>query len=88
LITAPPSLRAARGSRPDPAFFARAMVALLDALELDNFYLFHAVRADLLVRLDRKAEAAAAYESAIVLTTNAAERAFLERRRALASGYT
>jgi RNA polymerase sigma-70 factor (ECF subfamily) len=65
-----------------------AALTLLDALELDNFYLFHAVRADLLVRLDRKAEAAAAYESAIGLTTNAAERAFLERRRALASGYT
>jgi RNA polymerase sigma-70 factor (ECF subfamily) len=65
-----------------------AALTLLDALELDNFYLFHAVRADLLVRLDRKAEAAAAYENAIGLTTNAAERAFLERRRALASGYT
>jgi RNA polymerase sigma-70 factor (ECF subfamily) len=65
-----------------------AALTLLDALELDNFHLFHAVRADLLVRLDRKAEAAAACESAIGLTTNAAERVFLERRRALASGYT
>jgi RNA polymerase sigma-70 factor (ECF subfamily) len=65
-----------------------AALTLLDALELDSYYLFHAVRADLLVRLDRKTEAAAAYESAIGLTTNAAERAFLERRRALASGYT
>ncbi len=64
-----------------------AALTLLDALELDGYYLFHAVRADLLVRLDRKAEAAAAYESAIGLTTNAAERAFLERRRALASRY-
>jgi RNA polymerase sigma-70 factor (ECF subfamily) len=64
----------------------RAALALLDGLELDNYYLFHAIRADLLVRLDRKTEAAAAYESAIGLTTNAAERAFLERGRALASG--
>jgi RNA polymerase sigma-70 factor (ECF subfamily) len=63
-------------------------LTLLDALELDSYYLFHAIRADLLVRLGRKAEAEAAYESAIGLTTNAAERAFLERRRALVSRYT
>ncbi len=58
-----------------------AALALIDALELDSYYLFHAIRADLLVRLDRKVEAAAAYERAIDLTTNAAERAFLERGR-------
>jgi RNA polymerase sigma-70 factor, ECF subfamily len=63
-----------------------AALALLDALDLDNYYLFHAIRAELLVRLDRQAEAAAAYDSAIGLTINAAERAFLERGRALASG--
>ncbi len=62
-----------------------AALALVDALELDNYYLFHAIRADLLVRLDRKVEAAAAYERAIGLTTNAAERAFLERGRDLAA---
>jgi RNA polymerase sigma-70 factor (ECF subfamily) len=65
-----------------------AALAVLDALELDNYYLFHAIRADLLVRLDRQAEAVAAYESAIALTTNAAERAFLERGRAQASGWS
>ena len=42
---------------------------------------FHAIRADLLRRLGRKTEAAAAYGAAIALTENAAERAFLERRR-------
>jgi RNA polymerase sigma-70 factor (ECF subfamily) len=62
-----------------------AALALVDALELDSYYLFHAIRADLLVRLERKAEAAAAYERAIGLTTNAAERAFLERGRDLAA---
>ena len=62
-----------------------AALALVDGLELDNYYLFHAIRADLLVRLDRKAEAATAYERAIGLTTNAAERAFLERGRDLAA---
>jgi RNA polymerase sigma-70 factor (ECF subfamily) len=42
---------------------------------------FHAVRADLLRRLGRNAEAAQAYEAAIALTENAAERGFLLRSR-------
>ena len=43
---------------------------------------YHAIRADLLRRLGRAVEAAAAYEAAIARTQNAAERAFLERRLA------
>jgi RNA polymerase sigma-70 factor, ECF subfamily len=58
-----------------------AGLALVDALDLDDFYLFHAIRADLLRRLHRGAEAAAAYESAIALSENAAERDFLRRSR-------
>ncbi len=58
-----------------------AALALLEDLGLDNYYLFNAIRADLLVRLGRKTEAATAYETAIGLTANAAERTFLERRR-------
>jgi RNA polymerase sigma-70 factor, ECF subfamily len=58
-----------------------AALALLDALELENYYLFHAIRADLLVRAGRRAEAADAYDAAICLTTNTAERAFLKRGR-------
>jgi RNA polymerase sigma-70 factor, ECF subfamily len=57
-----------------------AALALVDGLDLDGWYLFHAVRADLLRRLGRPAEAAPAYEAAIARTNNAAERAFLERR--------
>jgi RNA polymerase sigma-70 factor, ECF subfamily len=57
-----------------------AMTAL-DTIDLQGYYLFHSIRADLLVRLGRKAEAAAAYDAAIRITTNAAERAFLERNR-------
>jgi RNA polymerase sigma-70 factor (ECF subfamily) len=53
----------------------------LAGLELDGYYLFHAIRADLLLRLGRNAEAAAAYERAISLTANVAERAFLARGR-------
>jgi RNA polymerase sigma-70 factor (ECF subfamily) len=57
-----------------------AALALVDALHLETYYLFHAIRADLLRRLDRDALARAAYETAIELTDNAAERAFLRRR--------
>jgi RNA polymerase sigma-70 factor, ECF subfamily len=57
-----------------------AALALVDGLDLDDWYLFHAVRADLLRRLGRPAEAAPAYEAAIARTANAAQRAFLERR--------
>ncbi|HEX2309893.1 MAG TPA: RNA polymerase sigma factor [Vicinamibacterales bacterium] len=53
----------------------------VDRLDLDRYYLFHAVRADLLRRLGRMAEAALAYDAAIARCENAAERGFLERRR-------
>jgi RNA polymerase sigma-70 factor (ECF subfamily) len=49
---------------------------------LDEYHLFHATRADLLRRVGRRPEAAAAYERALALATNGAERAFLVRRLA------
>jgi hypothetical protein len=52
-------------------------LALVDELDLDRYYLFHAIRADLLRRLGRRAEEEAAYDTAITLTGNAAERAYL-----------
>ena len=52
-------------------------LALVDDLDLGSYYLFHAIRADLLQRLGRTAEARAAYETAIAQTGNAAERAHL-----------
>lgn len=55
---------------------------LVDAVGLDRFHIFHAVRADLLARLGRPAEARAAYDRALSLTANRAEAAHLERRRA------
>jgi RNA polymerase sigma-70 factor (ECF subfamily) len=58
-----------------------AGLALVEGLALDGYYLFHAIRADLLKRLGRTAEAASAYEAAIARTSNAAERAFLQRSR-------
>ena len=58
-----------------------AGLAATDSLDLGSYHLFHAVRADLLRRLGRSAEAAQAYDAALALTTNAAERVFLERQR-------
>jgi RNA polymerase sigma-70 factor (ECF subfamily) len=53
---------------------------------LATYHLKHAARADLLRRLDRPAEAAAAYERALQLTRNPAEREFLHRRLAQLAG--
>lgn len=64
----------------------RAALALVNALDLDRYYLFHAIRADLLRRLGRDVEAARAYDAAIARTGNAAERDFLGRRREEAGG--
>ncbi|MFI2285104.1 RNA polymerase sigma factor [Nocardia beijingensis] len=60
---------------------ARAL-ALVDALPLAGYHLFHATRADLLTRMGRTDEAIAAYDAAIARTENAVERSFLARRRA------
>jgi RNA polymerase sigma-70 factor (ECF subfamily) len=59
-----------------------AGLRLVDALDLGGYHLLHSVRADLLRRLGRDAEAAQAYDAAIAHAGNAAERAFLQWRRA------
>src|SRR5207248_11472947 len=59
-----------------------AALAAVEQLDLDGYHPFHATRADLLTRLGRHAEAVTAYERALALATNAAERAFLEHRAA------
>lgn len=67
---------------------AGAALALVDQLALDGYHLFHATRADLLRRLGRAGEAAAAYERAAAMAPTEAEREFLRlggrwrRRRA------
>ena len=59
-------------------------LALIDQLgstgKLDEYYLFHAARADLLRRLDRPEEAKEAYGKALELTANEVEQVFLRRR--------
>jgi RNA polymerase sigma-70 factor, ECF subfamily len=57
-----------------------AALALVDGLELEDHHRFHVVRAELLRRLDRRAEAARAYERAIAGAANDVERRFVERR--------
>ena len=63
-----------------------AGLARVDALEatgaLRGYHLLPATRADLLRRLGRNEEAAAAYRWALALTTSDAERRYLERRLA------
>jgi RNA polymerase sigma-70 factor, ECF subfamily len=78
--------------RPDPVARLNRAVAvaevaglevglrLVDALDLDGYHLFHAVRANLLQRLGRDEEAAAAYVSAMDRTGNDVERAYLAAR--------
>jgi RNA polymerase sigma-70 factor, ECF subfamily len=63
-----------------------AALALVEDLDLDDYHVFHAIRADLLRRLGRPTEAAAAYDAAIARTDNAAEQAFLRRTRQRALG--
>ena len=60
----------------------QAALSALSGLALENFHMFHAIRADLLRRIGRTAEAIREYDAAIVRTENAVERQFLKRRQA------
>jgi RNA polymerase sigma-70 factor, ECF subfamily len=60
-----------------------AGLALTDTIAgLDDYYLLHATRADLLCRLERRADAAEAYARAVVLAPSEPEREFLRGRLA------
>jgi RNA polymerase sigma-70 factor (ECF subfamily) len=58
-----------------------AALGIVNGLDLGQYHLFHAIRADLLRRLGRNLEAAEAYDAAIARSENAAERTFLQRQR-------
>lgn len=58
-----------------------AGLAIVDQLDLDGYHYFHAARADLLARAGRTDEAIAAYDRALALVHDDAERRLLERRR-------
>jgi RNA polymerase sigma-70 factor (ECF subfamily) len=61
-------------------------LALVDGLGLAGYHVFHAVRADLLARTGRGAEAAAELAQAARLAPGAGERAYLEARRLRLTG--
>jgi RNA polymerase sigma-70 factor, ECF subfamily len=63
-----------------------AALTLVDGLDLNSYYLFHAIRADLLRRLGRTSEAALAYDAAIARCENATERDFLRGNRQTLDG--
>ena len=54
-----------------------AALMLVEHLELDNYYAYHATRADLLRRLSRGSEAELAYQRAAALAPTEEERDFL-----------
>jgi RNA polymerase sigma-70 factor (ECF subfamily) len=64
------------------AYGAAAGLEIIDRLALDDYLYQHSTRADLLRRLDRPAEARDAYERALALVVDDAERRFLRRRLA------
>jgi RNA polymerase sigma-70 factor (ECF subfamily) len=74
------ALAMATGPDAGPAAGLAIMDRLLAEGALDDYPYLHAGRADLLRRLARPDEAATAYEQALALTTNKAEKAFLAGR--------
>ena len=73
--------RQARGNiQKEHRFEVVEIASELVAQQADNFYPYHAARADLLRRTNQRQAAAEAYERAIALCGNTAERAYLTRR--------
>jgi len=64
------------------AGFPGEALAIVDGLELDGYRYLHTTRGELLVRLDRREEARAAYQRALELTSSERERRFVNRRLA------
>jgi RNA polymerase sigma-70 factor (ECF subfamily) len=62
-------------------------LAAIDRLDLGDYHLFHASRGDMLERLGRGDEAAAAYAAAAELTANTAEKTHLRNREQQALGF-
>jgi RNA polymerase sigma-70 factor (ECF subfamily) len=62
-----------------PAMGLQMLEGLTDT-SLRHNHLFHAARGDLLTRLNRPEEAAAAFRAALAVVGTSSERRFLERR--------
>jgi RNA polymerase sigma-70 factor (ECF subfamily) len=76
------------GMADGPAAGLSLVTALEAAGKLSGYHLLPATRADLLRRLGRDEEAAAAYREALSLTSTDAERRYLRRRLAETAGTT
>ena len=80
-FTPSPVVELNRGVAVALAHGAAEGLALIDAIEgLDDYYLLHSARADLLRRLDRNEDAATAYGRALELAPSEIERDFLRTR--------
>jgi RNA polymerase sigma-70 factor (ECF subfamily) len=79
-VTASPVVALNRAVAVAEAQGPEAALRIVDTLPLAEYRYFHSTRGELLRRLDRTAEARAAFERALELTPDGAERRFLERR--------
>jgi RNA polymerase sigma-70 factor (ECF subfamily) len=71
-----------------PAAGLARLDTLAGARKLGGYALYHAVRGDLLRRLDRRAEARDAFTAALDCPVNGAERACIERKLAACGPFT
>ena len=79
-LTGSPVVELTRAVAVAEAHGPQAGLDIADRLELDDYRYLHSTRAALLERLGRSAEARAAYERALALAHDDAERRLLERR--------
>jgi RNA polymerase sigma-70 factor, ECF subfamily len=79
-VTASPVVELNRAVAVAEAHGPEEGLRIVDTLPLTEYRYFHSTRGELLRRLERRAEARAAFERALELTPDGAERRFLERR--------
>jgi len=79
-VTASPVVELNRAVAVAEADGPEAGLRIVDTLQLAEYRYFHSTRGELLRRLERRAEAREAFERALELTPDGAERRFLERR--------
>src|SRR5262249_13345550 len=79
-VTGSPVVELSRAVAVAEAEGAAAGLEIVDGVALDDFHYFHATRGELLRRLGRDSEAHAAYERALALAHDHAERRSIERR--------
>ena len=79
-VTGSPVVELNRAAAVAEAGDAGAALAIVEALELEQYHYLHATRGELLRRLGRAAEARAAYERALELVHSEVERRFIEQR--------